>query len=137
MVQSNGTRWESHRFRIDFTGSTKYSGRSPDFLFVSAGGEEAARRAMPTSRTCARSLEFTARFRTESSGRLRIPPEIPDAGGQSVVWGSEIAPCWPATGARLQTACLGRWSSGHSEKSPAGVGEAWWRRIRKSRAVEE
>jgi hypothetical protein len=50
IVHSNGTRFESQRFRIDFTGSKKYSGRSADFLCVSAGGEDAARRAMPTSR---------------------------------------------------------------------------------------
>jgi hypothetical protein len=49
MVQSNGTRSESHRFKIDFTGNKKYSGFSADFLRVSAAGEFAARRAMPTS----------------------------------------------------------------------------------------
>src|SRR5271170_8480437 len=49
MVQSNGTRFESQRFRIDFTGSKKYTGFSADFLRVSAKGEFAARRAMPTS----------------------------------------------------------------------------------------
>jgi len=54
MVHSNGTRWESQRFKIDFTGSTKYSGFSADFRSVSAGGEDAARRAMPTSRAGAR-----------------------------------------------------------------------------------
>src|SRR5271167_2575934 len=49
MVQSNGTRSESQRFKIDFTGSKKYSGVSPEFRRVSTGGEFAARRAMPTS----------------------------------------------------------------------------------------
>jgi hypothetical protein len=49
MVQSNGTRCESHLFNIDFTGSRKYSGFSRDFLPLSAAGEFAARRAMPTS----------------------------------------------------------------------------------------
>jgi hypothetical protein len=48
-VHSNGTRAESHRFNIDFTGNKKYSGFSLDFRFVSAAGEFAARRAMPTS----------------------------------------------------------------------------------------
>lgn len=49
MVQSNGTRAESQRFRIDFTGSKKYSGFSADRRCVSAAGDFAARRAMPTS----------------------------------------------------------------------------------------
>src|SRR5438034_5967491 len=64
MVHSNGTRSESHRFKIDFTGKTKYSGRSADLLVVSAGGEAAARRAMPTSRAWARLLGSAAEFRT-------------------------------------------------------------------------
>jgi hypothetical protein len=49
IVHSNGTLSDSHRFKIDFTGNKKYSGFSFDFRFVSAVGEEAARRAMPTS----------------------------------------------------------------------------------------
>jgi len=49
IVHSNGTRFESQRFKIDFTGNTKYSGRSADFRRVSAGGDDAARRAMPIS----------------------------------------------------------------------------------------
>jgi hypothetical protein len=49
MVQSNGTRWESQRFKIDFTGKKKYSGFSRELLRVWATGEAAARRAMPTS----------------------------------------------------------------------------------------
>jgi hypothetical protein len=35
---------------MDFTGKTKYSGFSAEFRRVSAGKEDAARRAMPTSR---------------------------------------------------------------------------------------
>jgi hypothetical protein len=49
MVQSKGTRWESQRFKIDLTGKKKYSGFSADCLRVSAAGDFAARRAMPTS----------------------------------------------------------------------------------------
>src|SRR5258708_1980933 len=49
MVQSKGTRPDSHLFKIDFTGSRKYSGRSSDFRRVGAAGEIEARRAMPTS----------------------------------------------------------------------------------------
>src|SRR5579864_1154493 len=44
MVQVKGTRSESQRFRIDRAGKRKYS--APRLL--SASGEEAARRAMPT-----------------------------------------------------------------------------------------
>src|SRR5215469_9646863 len=44
MVQENGTRVESQWFRIDFTGSRKYSVPR----LASANGEEEARRAMPT-----------------------------------------------------------------------------------------
>jgi hypothetical protein len=49
IVHSNGTRFESQRFKMDRTGNRKYSGRSSDFLCVSAALEFAARRAMPTS----------------------------------------------------------------------------------------
>src|SRR5258707_9675896 len=85
MVHSKGTRFESQRFRIDFPGSTKYSGFSADFRRVSAGGEDAARRAMPTSRVLARSGGATASFRTGPILRSWFPLWILDAGGQSVV----------------------------------------------------
>src|ERR1700739_2916896 len=49
MVQSKGTRPDSHLLRMDFTGSRKYSGRSCDVRRVGAAGEIEARRAMPTS----------------------------------------------------------------------------------------
>src|SRR5207253_3709704 len=91
MVHSNGTRSESHRFKIDFTGKTKYSGRSADLLVVSAGGEAAARRAMPTSRAWARLVGSAAEFRT---GLLEW------FGGRSVATGvvrSEILPRTPPT----------------------------------------
>src|SRR5690348_11939381 len=137
MVHSNGTRWESQRFRMDFTGRTKYSGRSADFLFVSAGGEVAARRAMPTSRALARSLGFAAEFRTGLRARFCPASSAGDAGGQSVVLQSEMLPRWPATGARLPATCFGLRSSGHSGKSVSGVGEARRRWIGKSGAVME
>src|SRR5437762_5045264 len=137
MVHSNGTRCESQRFRIDFTGSTKYSGRCADFLFVSAGGEVAARRAMPTSRAVARSLGFTAEFRTGPFERPWVRCVACDGGGQSVVWRSEMLPRWPATGARLPAICFGLRSSGYSGKSVSGVGETWRRRVRKFGVVWE
>src|SRR5256885_16421749 len=49
IVHSNGTRFESHRFKIERTGNTKYSGRDREARRESAGGDDAARRAMPTS----------------------------------------------------------------------------------------
>jgi len=49
MVQSKGTRPDSHLFKMDLTGSRKYSGRSSDLRSVGAAGEMEARRAMPTS----------------------------------------------------------------------------------------
>src|ERR1700739_3372537 len=49
MVQSKGTRPDSHLLRMDFTGSRKYSGRSCDVRRVGAAGEIEARRGMPTS----------------------------------------------------------------------------------------
>src|SRR2546430_14857639 len=137
MVHSNGTRSESRRLRIDFTGKTKYSGRSVDFLFVSAGGEAAARRAMPTSRAQARSLGSVARFRTGLLERSGVRCLAGDAGGQSGVARSEMVPRWPATGARLPATCFGLGSSGHSGKSDSGVGETRRRRIGESSAMVE
>src|SRR5580692_12317414 len=92
MVHSNGTRFESQRFKIDFTGKTKYSGFSAEFRRVSARGEDAARRAMPTSRACARSCGTAATFRTGPCARLWVPCEAIDDGGQSVVERSEMLP---------------------------------------------
>src|SRR5215467_4590387 len=125
MVHSKGTRCESQRFKIDFTGRTKYSGRSADFLLVSAGAEAAARRAMPTSRALARLLESAAKFRTGLGERSWARSPACDAGGQSVVVRSDMLPRWPATGARSPATCFGLRSSGHSGRSVSGVGEAW------------
>src|SRR5579859_4838653 len=91
MVQSNGTRDESQRFRIDFTGRRKYSGRPADFRWLSAGGEHAARRAMPTSGTAA--------FRVRPSARLLEPcgtASCEAGGGQSAVGQPEMLPPKPA-----------------------------------------
>src|SRR5438067_12902514 len=101
MVHSNGTRCESQRFKMDFTGNTKYSGRSADLLFVSAGGEAAARRAMPTSRARARLLGFVTEFRTGPVARSLVSCAAVAAGGQSGDWRSETLPRWPAAGAGL------------------------------------
>src|SRR5216684_7869821 len=132
MVHSNGTRWESQRFKIDFTGSTKYSGFSADFRSVSAGGEDAARRAMPTSRAGTLSGETAAAF------WLWVPYWILDDGGPSVVAGSEMLPestvVWSQDKESLTSlieTSLVELTSRFSGKSRAVVGEAWRRRIRK------
>src|SRR5260370_15517068 len=99
LVHSNGTRFESHRFRIDFPGSTKYSGRSSDFLRVNAGGEDAARRAMPTSRALARSCGAAAASRVQPFVWFWEPGETEDGGGQSDVGQRErLPPGFLATG---------------------------------------
>src|SRR2546430_4707552 len=117
MVHSNGTRSESHRFKIDFTGKTKYSGRSADLLVVSAGGEAAARRAMPTSRAWARLLGSAAEFRTGLLEWFGGRSVATGAGGQSGVARSALLPCWPASGRseerRVGKECRSRWSPYH------------------------
>src|SRR5882672_5913800 len=68
MVQSKGTRLDSHLLRIDFTGRRKYSGRSSDARRVGAAGEIEARRAMPTSGAAAlREAPGTASFATRTA----------------------------------------------------------------------
>src|SRR6266705_727332 len=100
MVHSNGTRSEPHRFKIDFTGKTKYSGRSADFLVVAAGGEAAARRAMPTSRAWARLLGSAAESRIGLVEWFGLRSLATGAGGRSGAARSALLPCWPATGTR-------------------------------------
>src|SRR5260370_34809599 len=92
MVHSNGTRWESQRFKIDFTGSTKYSGFSADFRSVSAGGDDAARRAMPTSRAGTLSGETAAAFLTGPASRLSVPYWTLDDRVPPLVTGPEMLP---------------------------------------------
>src|SRR4051812_48805946 len=89
MVHSNGTRLESQRFRIDFTGSRKYSGRSSDFRAVSAAGEQAARRAMPTS--------VASASRVRPSAKSGSPPVSPPGGGQSAAGLPGLLPLGPAS----------------------------------------
>src|SRR6266581_5827902 len=156
IVHSNGTRFESHRFRIDFTGSTKYSGRSSDFLRVAAGGEDAARRAMPTSRALARSCGAAAASRVQPFARFWESGETEDGGGQSAVGQPELLPPGLlATGASTvlrshvtKTASrssvkrpaipgFGLWSSGHSRKRLTVVGKTRERRIREPGADRE
>jgi hypothetical protein len=95
MVQSKGTRFDSHLFKIDFTGKRKYSGRSSDLRRVGAGGEIEARRAMPTSGAApsgarpgttsvvASFAATTASFRKSRELRSAWPQEAGAGGGQS------------------------------------------------------
>src|SRR5438309_8605551 len=121
---------------MDFTGSTKYFGFSADLRRVSAGGEDAARRAMPTNRALARSGGAAASFRTGPFSRFWFPLWVVDAGGQSVVSRSEMLPRRSSVRAGLWTTCFGLLASGHSGKSPAVVGETWRRRVRKLGAAK-
>src|ERR1700682_4889126 len=99
MVHSNGTRFESHLFRIDLTGRKKYSGRPSDFRDVSAAGEAAARRAMPTRGAAASASKRAATSRVPPPAR-RAPWAGGDGGGQSAVGQLERLPLEPvATGA--------------------------------------
>jgi|SRR5690242_3291787 len=84
MVHSKGTRSESHLFRIDRTGRAKYSGRSRELLRLSAGGEEAARRAMPTSGAGAPGSAEAAASR-RPPGRLGKRSCAAAGGGQSAL----------------------------------------------------
>src|SRR5258707_13466784 len=85
MVQSKGTRPDSHLLRMDFTGSRKYSGRSPEVRRVGAAGEMEARRAMPTSGAAVlRAVPDTARtasFRKSCPLRRESPQGAGTAGG--------------------------------------------------------
>ncbi|SRR6266487_579009 len=91
MVQSKGTRFDSHLFKMDFTGKRKYSGRSSDLRRVGAGREIEARRAMPTSGAAPSGAKpgaaaFTvtaASFRKSCELRSGWPQEAEAGGGQS------------------------------------------------------
>src|SRR2546423_11208881 len=113
MVHSEGTRSESQRFRMDRTGSRKYSGRSGEFRCVSATGELAARRAMPTS--------FAADPRVRSSKR-GTPWLTGSGGGQSAVGQPGLLSRGPvAAGGRAGLGqCLGVSPSGAGGKRLGG-----------------
>jgi hypothetical protein len=93
MVQSKGTRLDWQRFRIDFTGNRKYSGRCSDLRRLGAAGEIEARRAMPTSGatplgTAPGSSSVAARaasFRKSCKSRSGSPQEAGVGGGQSAL----------------------------------------------------
>src|ERR1700686_813917 len=131
MVHSNGTRRESQRFRMDLTGSRKYSGRSDEFRRVSAGGDFAARRAIPTSGGFTPPAGTTTAARVPVSDRFWEPAETARDGGQSTTFVPGLLLCGPlATGARSAIPFFGLCVSGQSGKSDAVVDGAMRRRAK-------
>src|ERR1700738_5132121 len=129
MVHSNGTRRESQRFRIDLTGNKKYSGRSAEVRGFSAGGDFAARRAIPTSGEFTPLPGATTAARVPASDRFWGPAETAGDGGQSATFVPGLLLCGSlATGARSAIPFLGLCVSGQSGKSDAVVGGAMRRR---------
>src|SRR5262249_54708808 len=122
MVHSNGTRLDSQRLRIDFTGRKKYSGLLSDLRRVSAGGEEAARRAMPTSGAFASGDIPAAALDGRWAG--------PEGGGPSAGPVCQRLAVGPVgSGTSSPAAVFGLFGSGHSGKREAGDGEARRRRV--------
>src|ERR1700704_4184006 len=137
MVHSNGTRRESQRFRIDLTGNKKYSGRSVEVRRVSAGGDFAARRAIPISGEFTPLPGATTAARVPVSDRFWGPAEAAGDGGQSATCVPGLPWCGSlATGARSAIPFLGLCVSGQSGKRDAVVGDAMRRRA-KTLAGEE
>src|ERR1700686_2987460 len=131
MVHSNGTRRESQRFRMDLTGNRKYSGRSVEVRRVSAKGDFAARRAIPTSGGFTPLPGTTTAARVPVSGRFWGPAETAGDGGQSATFVPVLLLCGPpATGARSAIPFFGLCVSGLSGKSDAVVGDAMRRRAK-------
>src|SRR6202047_1905341 len=131
MVHSNGTRRESQRLRMDLTGNRKYSGRSDEVRRVSAGGDFAARRAIPTSGGFTPLESATTAARVPVSVRFWEPAETDGDGGQSATRVPGLLLCGPlATGARSAIPFFGLCVSGQSGKSDAVVGDAMRRRAK-------
>src|ERR1700736_2946697 len=129
MVHSNGTRRESQRLRIDLTGNRKYSGRSDEVRRVSAGGDFAARRAIPINGGFTPLLGTTTAARVPVSGSFWGPAETACGGGQSATFVPGLLLSGPlATGARSAVPFFGLCVSGQSGKSDAVVGVAMRRR---------
>ena len=136
MVQSKGTRAESHLLSTERTGKEKYAGRSADSLRLAAGGESAARRAMPTSGACA---PVTAKAASHA-GRAEPSPEgrwtANAGGGQSAADASGAKLPGGASGAGLLTRVVGH-CSGSSGKRDTEVVRTWRRRAGKPAANGE
>jgi hypothetical protein len=131
MVHSKGTRRESQRFRIDLTGNKKYSGRSAEVRRVSAEGDFAARRAIPTNGGCTPMAGATTAARVPVSDRFWGPAETAGGGGQSATFVPGLLWCGPlATGAGSAILFFGLCVSGQSGKSDAVVDGAMRRRVK-------
>src|ERR1700722_8371758 len=129
MVHSNGTRRESQRFRIDLTGNKKYSGRSAEIRRVSAGGDFAARRAIPTSGGFTPPVGSTTAARVPVPDRFWEPAETASDGGQSATFVPGLLLCGSlATGAGSAIPFFGLCVSGPSGKRDAVVDSAMRRR---------
>src|ERR1700759_2407745 len=100
MVHSNGTRWESQRLRMDFTGSTKYSGRSTDLRRLSAAGDFAARRVIPTSGAGTPPGGCATAARVPVCTWFWEPGETESGGGQPATFVPVLLLRGSATGAR-------------------------------------
>src|SRR5882762_1235839 len=115
IVHSKGTRFESHRFKIERTGSTKYSGLVGEARRESAGGDDAARRAMPTS--------FVATGRAVSHAGVKNARAASPCGGQSAGTRSFDSPRGPLQSSVSSGALAFGLCSGHSGKRDSvGVG---------------
>jgi hypothetical protein len=136
MVQSKGTRWESHLFKIDRTGMEKYSGRSTEVRQLSAGGDKAARRAMPTSGARAPAAAKAASHRERAKRRSSGPCMAEAGGGQSAASAFEVQLPGPTSGAgssdRMFGLCSGSWG-----KRETADGRTWRRRAGKPTANGE
>src|ERR1700682_268818 len=131
MVHSNGTRCESQRFRMDLTGNKKYPGRSEEVRRVSAGGDFAARRAIPTNGRFTPLAGATTAARVPVSDRFWGPAETAGDGGQSATFVPGLLLCGSlATGARSAVPFFGLCVSGQSGKRDAVVGDAMRRRAK-------
>jgi hypothetical protein len=129
MVQSKGTRPDSQRFKMDFTGSRKYSGRSSDLRRVGAAGEIEARRAMPTSGAEAPGTATAALFRKSCglrSGSPQSAGSVGASGGQSappmlVVMSGKALP-GPESGASASVRVFGLRSGKTGKREGEGNG---------------
>src|SRR6202051_3908026 len=131
MVHSNGTRRESQRLRMDLTGNKKYSGRSDETRRVSAGGDFAARRAIPINGGLTPLAGATTAPRVPFSGSFWEPAETAGDGGQSATFVPGLLLCGSlATRAGSAIPFFGLCVSGQSGKRDAVVDGAMRRRTK-------
>src|ERR1700693_5173048 len=116
---------------MDLTGNKKYSGRSDEVRRLSAGGDFAARRAIPTSGGFTPVSGTTTAARVPFSGEVLGPAETAGDGGQSATFVPGLLLCGSlATGARSAIPFFGLCVLGQSGKRDAVVGDAMRRRAK-------